>query len=157
MLQYGSAATSAARAPASRPAVDDVTVTSSSGPANRQPSAQLCVQVSAPPDDAGTQQHYSTGVVSVVAAAAETNPGNRTATQSVKSAGQNKFTRAIHAFNYVTFLRLQFLFCFTNSLWRRGVVVSGVRRMNEVSACWARLVPGWMTDTVFARVYHLGM
>ena len=26
--------------------------------------------------------------------------------------------------------------------WRRGVVVSGVRRMNEVNARWARLVPG---------------
>ena len=35
---------------------------------------------------------------------------------------------------------------------RRGVVVSGVRRMNEVNA---RLVPGWVT--VFGRVYHLGM
>jgi len=38
---------------------------------------------------------------------------------------------------------------------RRGVVVSGVRRMNEVSARRARLVPGWVT--VFERVYHLGM
>jgi len=27
--------------------------------------------------------------------------------------------------------------------WRRGVVVSGVRRMNEVNARRARLVPGW--------------
>jgi len=33
--------------------------------------------------------------------------------------------------------------------WRRGVVVSGVRRMNEVNA------PGWVT--VLGRVYHLGM
>ena len=39
--------------------------------------------------------------------------------------------------------------------WRRGVVVSGVRRMNEVNARKARLVPGWVT--VFGRVYHLGM
>ena len=39
-------------------------------------------------------------------------------------------------------------------LWR-GVVVSGVRRMNEVNARRARLVPGWVT--VFGRVYHLGM
>jgi len=39
--------------------------------------------------------------------------------------------------------------------WRRGVVVSGVRRMNEVNARPARLVPGWVT--VFGRVYHLGM
>ena len=38
---------------------------------------------------------------------------------------------------------------------RRGVVVSGVRRMNEVNASRARLVPGWVT--VFGRVYHLGM
>jgi len=27
--------------------------------------------------------------------------------------------------------------------WRRGVLVSGVRRMNEVNARRARLVPGW--------------
>ena len=39
--------------------------------------------------------------------------------------------------------------------WRRGVVVSGVRLMNEVNARRARLVPGWVT--VFGRVYHLGM
>jgi len=38
--------------------------------------------------------------------------------------------------------------------WRHGVVVSGVRRMNEVNARRARLVPGWVT--VFGRVYHLG-
>jgi len=38
--------------------------------------------------------------------------------------------------------------------WRRGVVVSGVRRMNEVNARRARLLPGWVT--VFGRVYHLG-
>jgi len=39
--------------------------------------------------------------------------------------------------------------------WRSGAVVSGVRRMNEVNARRARLVPGWVT--VFGRVYHLGM
>ena len=39
--------------------------------------------------------------------------------------------------------------------WRRGVVVSGVHRMNEVNARRARLVPGWVT--VYGRVYHLGM
>ena len=39
--------------------------------------------------------------------------------------------------------------------WRRGVVVCRVRRMNEVNARRARLVPGWVT--VFGRVYHLGM
>ena len=38
---------------------------------------------------------------------------------------------------------------------RRDVVVSGVRRMNEVNARRARLVPGWVT--VFGRVCHLGM
>ena len=36
-----------------------------------------------------------------------------------------------------------------------GVVVSGVRRMNEVNARRARLVPGWVT--VFGRVYRLGV
>ena len=41
------------------------------------------------------------------------------------------------------------------SNWHRGVVVSGVRRMNEVNARRARLVPGWVT--VFGRVYHLVM
>ena len=39
--------------------------------------------------------------------------------------------------------------------WWRGVVVSGVRRMNEVNARRARLILGW--ETVFGRVYHLGM
>ena len=39
--------------------------------------------------------------------------------------------------------------------WRRGVVVSSVRRMNEVNARRARLVPGWVT--VFGRLYYLGM
>jgi len=39
--------------------------------------------------------------------------------------------------------------------WRRGVVVSGVRHMNEVNARRALLVPGWVT--VFGQVYHLGM
>jgi len=34
--------------------------------------------------------------------------------------------------------------------WRRGVVVSGVHRMNEVNARRARLVHGWVT--VFGRV-----
>ena len=41
-------------------------------------------------------------------------------------------------------------------LWRRrDVVVSGVRRMNEVNVRRAGLVAGWVT--VFERVYHLGM
>jgi len=43
----------------------------------------------------------------------------------------------------------------TTYSWRRGVAVSGVRRMNEVNARRARLLPGWVT--VFGRVYHLGM
>jgi len=43
----------------------------------------------------------------------------------------------------------------TTTGWRRGVVVSGVHRMNKVNALPARLVPGWVT--VFGRVYHLGM
>ena len=38
--------------------------------------------------------------------------------------------------------------------WRRSVVVSGVRRVNEVNARRVRLVPGWVT--VFGRVYRLG-
>jgi len=36
-----------------------------------------------------------------------------------------------------------------------GVMVSGVRRMNEVNARWVRLVLGWVT--VYGRVYHIGM
>jgi len=39
--------------------------------------------------------------------------------------------------------------------WRRGVVVSGVRRMNEVNARRVRLVLGCVT--IFGWVYHLGM
>ena len=42
----------------------------------------------------------------------------------------------------------------TLAAWR-GLVVSGVRRMNEVNARRAGLLPGWVT--VFGRVYHLGM
>jgi len=36
-----------------------------------------------------------------------------------------------------------------------GVVVSGVRHINEVNARRAQLVRGWVT--VFGRVYYLGM
>jgi len=39
--------------------------------------------------------------------------------------------------------------------WRRGVVASVIRRMNEVSVHWARLVLGWVT--VFGWVYHHGV
>ena len=39
--------------------------------------------------------------------------------------------------------------------WRRGVVASVVRRMNEVTLRRPRLVLGWVT--VFGRVYHHGM
>jgi len=35
-----------------------------------------------------------------------------------------------------------------------GIVVSIVRRMNEVTIQWARLVLGWVT--VFGWVYHQG-
>jgi len=38
--------------------------------------------------------------------------------------------------------------------WRRGVVVSVVRRMNEVTLRRTRLVLGLVT--VFGRVYHHG-
>ena len=41
------------------------------------------------------------------------------------------------------------------SSWRRGVVASVVRRMNEVTLRRARLVLRWVT--VFGRVYHHGM
>jgi len=33
-----------------------------------------------------------------------------------------------------------------------GIVV---RRMNEVTLCWAQIVLGWLT--VYGRVYHIGM
>jgi len=39
--------------------------------------------------------------------------------------------------------------------WRRGVVVSGVRRMKEVNPRRARLVLGWVT--VLGRLHRLGM
>jgi len=41
--------------------------------------------------------------------------------------------------------------------WRRGVAVSVVRRMNEVTLRRAQLVLGWVTVFVFGRVYHHGM
>ena len=50
----------------------------------------------------------------------------------------------------------------SQNLWSRyvrhfvvGVVVSGVRRMNEVNPLRAQLVPGWVS--VFGRVYRPGM
>jgi len=39
--------------------------------------------------------------------------------------------------------------------WRRGILVSGARGINEVNARRARLVLAWVT--VFGRVYRLGM
>ena len=36
--------------------------------------------------------------------------------------------------------------------WRRGVVVSGVRRMNEVDARRARLVPGWYVTSQLGQL-----
>jgi len=39
--------------------------------------------------------------------------------------------------------------------WRRGVVASVVRRMNEVTLPRARLVLGWVT--VFGQVHHHSM
>jgi len=39
--------------------------------------------------------------------------------------------------------------------WWLGVVASVVRRTNEVTVHWARLVLGWVT--VFGRVYYHGM
>jgi len=36
-----------------------------------------------------------------------------------------------------------------------GIVVSGIRRMNEVNPCRARLVHGWMT--VFGWLYRLSL
>jgi len=40
-------------------------------------------------------------------------------------------------------------------VWWRGVVVSAVRHLNEVTLRRARLVPGWVT--VCGRVYPLDM
>ena len=37
--------------------------------------------------------------------------------------------------------------CRMRTPWWRGIVVSGVRRMNEVNARRAQLVPGWVTVT----------
>jgi len=61
-------------------------------------------------------------------------------------------------------VRTQFPCCCSNGLkpsakalpysWRRGVVVSVVRRMNEVTLRRARLILGWVT--VFGPVYHYG-
>ena len=36
--------------------------------------------------------------------------------------------------------------------WRRGILVSGVRRMNDVNARRARLVPGWVMTRLRARI-----
>ena len=52
-------------------------------------------------------------------------------------------------------VRNRVLVRFDAALWRRGVVVSVVRRMNEVTLRRARLVLGWVT--VCGRVYYLVM
>ena len=80
---------------------------------------------------------------------------------SLKLASRLLLTREFFITRLLTSTKLLCLQCATIDCnyryyyWRRGVVVSGVRRMNEVNACRARLVPGWVT--VFGRVYHLGM
>ena len=56
----------------------------------------------------------------------------------------NKLSLASSLLVYATFIG-----------WRRGVVHSVVRRMNEVTLRRAPLVLGWVT--VFGRVYHHGM
>jgi len=38
------------------------------------------------------------------------------------------------------------------SSYRRGVWVSGVRRMNEVNARRARLVPGWLAGRLWVGI-----
>jgi len=47
------------------------------------------------------------------------------------------------------------VYVYTRTCWRRGIVVSGVRHINEVNPRRARLVLGWVT--VFGRAYHLSM
>jgi len=49
-------------------------------------------------------------------------------------------------------LSLQYSICKRLVVWHRGSVI---RRMNEVTLRWARLVLGWVT--VFGQVYYLGM
>ena len=39
--------------------------------------------------------------------------------------------------------------------WHHGIVVSGVRHINEVNPRQTRLVPGWVT--IFGQLYHLSM
>jgi len=61
---------------------------------------------------------------------------------------------------YILFEKIYINILALCQLYRRtfvpyGVVVSGVRRMNEVNPRRARLVHGWVT--VFRRVYHLDM
>ena len=56
---------------------------------------------------------------------------------------------------YVSKLQLFYSRRHAEHCWRRGVVASVVRRMNEVTLRRARLGLGWVT--VFERVYHHGM
>jgi len=67
----------------------------------------------------------------------------------------SRFSRALSTSVFSFFFSFFILAHIASTGWRRGVVVSGVSRMNEVNARRARLVPGWVT--VFGRVYHLGM
>jgi len=54
---------------------------------------------------------------------------------------------------WATFTLLHIIVLSFRDRWRRGVVVSGVHRMNEVNPRLARLVPAWVT--VFGRIYRL--
>jgi len=80
---------------------------------------------------------------------------------------QHQFTRSLQSGSHnllalstlsSKFGRHAFSYC-APSVWnklplsiRRGVVVSGVRRMNEVNARRARLVPGWVTVRLRAGI-----
>ena len=61
---------------------------------------------------------------------------------------------AVYASEYCLLIHVAIL-CTKSPCWRRGVVASLVRRMNEVTLRRARLVLGWVT--VFGRVHHHGM
>jgi len=76
---------------------------------------------------------------------------------------RNLIMRYLHTFDWTAantilcvytdiFLRTVYVVNMTLLGWRRGVVASVVRRMNEVTLRRARLVLGWVT--VFGRVYH---